>query len=63
MRIFAPGKTTGNASEDADPGLGGVLDGRDTSGGLAGGSLLLFGMFSPINTASRKAATQSLGLG
>lgn len=61
--MFAPGKATGKGSEDPDPGLGDVLDGRDTSGGLAGGSLLLFGKFSPTNAASKNVATQSLGLG
>lgn len=44
-------------------GWGHVLAGRDTSGGLAGGSLLLFGMFSFTNAASKEVATQSLGLG
>lgn len=44
-------------------GSGSVLDGRDTSGGLAGGSLLLLGMFSLTNPARTKGATQSLRLG
>lgn len=44
-------------------GWGSVLAGRDTSGGLAGGSVLLLGRFSLINPASRKVASQSLGLG
>lgn len=58
-RMFAPGKTTGNASEGADPGLGVVLAGRDTSGGLAGGSLLPFGVFSLTNPASKNCHTES----